>query len=111
MNPCHPSWFHSGYVIARLLRGEDEAALAETEKHLPFIDFWNDVVVAAVLARLGRIGEARRHSERVLEVKPDFPGRARELLRLSLKIDDLVDELISALERVGLASEDRPSSI
>jgi adenylate cyclase len=102
LNPCHPRWFHAGHVIDHLLRGDDELALAETRKHRPFISFWDDVVLAAQLGNLGRIEEARPHVERVLEQKPDIAGRVLELIRRSLKIDAVIDDLVDGLRAAGL---------
>lgn len=102
VSPCHPSWFHAGHVIEALLRGDDEDALAETRKYHPFIDFWNDVMVTALLGRLGRRDEAKPHIVRVNERKPTFAGHALELIRRSLKVDPLVEVLVDGLRRAGL---------
>lgn len=102
MNPCHPTWFHSGHVIDHLLRSDYECALEETRKHFPFIDFWNDVMLAAMLGKLGRADEAGPHVERIAAQKPEFPGKARELFRRSLKIDPLIDDLIEGLHSAGM---------
>jgi len=101
-NPCHPAWFTGGYIIGHLLNDDYERALAETRTHRPFLDFWDDVIIAAILGRLDRADEARPHIEEVEKRKPDFPARAPELMRRSLKIDELVDDLIDGLRRAGL---------
>lgn len=105
VNPCHPAWFHAGYVIEHLLRNDYEVALGESRKHHPFMSFWDDVMLAAILGKLGRSDEARQHVERVAEQKPDFAGRARELFRRSLKIEPLVDQLIDGLRLAGMTFE------
>jgi hypothetical protein len=102
-NPCHPAWFHAGYVIDHVSRGAYETALAETRAHLPFMSFWDDVMLAALLGKLGRSEEARLPVDRVIDQKPDFAERARELIRRSLKIDAVVDDLIDGLQTAGLA--------
>ena len=104
LNPCHPRWFHAGHVVDHLLRGDDERALAETSKHRPFISFWDDAMIAAILGRLGRFDEARPHIESLREHKPDLGARARELMRRSLKIDALIDALVGGLRAAGLPS-------
>lgn len=101
-NPCHPAWFHSGYVIDQLFRRDYETALAETRTYLPFGGFWDDVMLAAELGKLGRIDEARPHVDRVIDHKPGFSGRARELIRRSIKIEAVVDDLIDGLRLAGL---------
>lgn len=101
-NPCHPAWFRSGYVIDHLVHDDYEKALAETRSYRPFIDFWDDVMIAAMLGRLDRSDEAKPHVEAIRARKPDLAARARELIGRSLKITDLVDELVDGLRRAGL---------
>ena len=68
----------------------------------PFISFWDDVMIAAILGRLGLTDEAQPHVESARTQKPDLAGRAGELMRRTLKIDDLVDDLVDGLRRAGL---------
>jgi len=102
LNPCHPAWFHAGYVIDHLLRRDYETALAESRKYSPFMSFWDDVVVAAIFGKLGRADEGRPHIERVALQKPDFAGRARDLFRRTLKIEPLIDDLMDGLRMAGM---------
>jgi len=106
VSPCHPAWFHAGFVIDQLLRHDYERALLETKKHHPFMGFWNDVVLVSVLGILDRSDEARPYVDRLIEQKPDFPARARELIGRVLKIEPLTEELIGGLRRAGLEVED-----
>jgi adenylate cyclase len=105
VSPCHPAWFHAGPVIDFLLRRDYERALRETQRHSPFMIMWNDVILAAILGQLGRTDEARSHVARVQELKPDFAPRARGLIRRSLKIDTLIDDLIDGLRTAGMQVE------
>ena len=104
-SPCHPSWFHGGYVIDRLRRQEYETALLEVEKHSPYQSFWLPVAYAAILAKLGRVDEAAPYIDQVREQKPDFASRARELLRRTLKVNAIIDDLIDGLRTAGLSVE------
>jgi adenylate cyclase len=101
--PCHPAWFHAGFVIDHLLHDDFERALAKTRHHRPFISYWDEVMIAALLGRLGRSDEARPHVDAVRAQMPDFAGRARNLIERGLKIPRVVDGLIEGLRRVGLA--------
>mgnify|MGYP002395171510 CR=1 FL=1 len=103
LNPCSPAWFHTGRVVDHLLNNDYERALAVTRTHHPFISFWDDVMIAALLGLLGRTDEARPHVEAIRTQKPDLAGRVGELMRRSLKIDDLVEDLVDGLRRAGLA--------
>jgi adenylate cyclase len=108
VNPCHPSWFHGGYVVDHLRRLNYEGALVEVQNHSPFQSFWLPVVHAAILGKkLGRIDEAKVHIEEVAEQKPDFASRAHGLFWRTLKIDALIDDLIDGLRRAGLSVEGR----
>ena len=42
-----------------------------------------------------------------MRLKPDFASRARELIRRSLKVEGVIDELIDGLRRGGLEMEER----
>jgi adenylate cyclase len=101
-NPCHPAWLHAAHVLDHLQRGDAEAALVETRKHRPFVDYWDDVVLAAILGRIGRDDEAAPHVRRVRQVKSDFPDRARELIERSLKHAPLVESLLDGLRGAGM---------
>lgn len=102
LNPGSPAWFHAGYVVDHLLKNDYERALAVTRTYHPFISFWDDVMIAAILGRLDRTDEAQPHVESARMQKPDLKGRAGELMRRTLKIDDLVDDLVDGLRRAGL---------
>jgi adenylate cyclase len=104
VNPCHPDWFHAGQVIHLLARRRYEEALAELERHDPFFAFWLPMVRASILGNLGRVDEARTHLHLAQEQKPDFAPRARELMRRSLKVDSIIDDLVDGLDRAGLLS-------
>ena len=103
LNPCCPAWFHAGYIVKHLLDKDYERALTETRTYHPFISYWDDVMIAALLGKLERTDEARPHIDAIRQQKPDFAGRAGELMRRSLKIDDLVGDLEDGLGRAGLA--------
>jgi hypothetical protein len=100
--PCHPAWFHAGFVIDHILHDDFERALAKTRHHRPFIGYWDEVVIAALLGRLDRSDEAQPHVDAVTAQMPDFAGRARDLIGRGLKIPRVVDGLIEGLRRVGL---------
>jgi adenylate cyclase len=107
-NPCHPAWFRAGYVVDCLVRREYETALAETRTHRPFMGFWDGVMLAALLGKIGRIDEAKPQLEAALEQKPDLVGRVRELMRRGLKIDAVIDDLVEGLLLAGLPAGESP---
>lgn len=106
-NPCHPDWFHSAYFFHHLKCGQFEKALWELENHKVTLGFWQPVLFAATLAKLGRIDEAKVHVLAIEEQKPDFASRALELVRRNVKNDALIDELMDGLRRGGLLGTGR----
>lgn len=102
MSPCHPSWFHGAYVVDHVRNRDYAGALQVVERYHPYQGFWPAAVCGAILGRLGRINEARQHLEDLEEQKPDFPSRARELFRRTLKIDSIIDDMIDGLCAAGM---------
>ena len=84
-------------------RGEYENALAEALKfNYPEL-FWDPLVRAAALGRLGRHDEAKTAVGQLLKLEPDFATRGRLLISRYVKVDDLVDTIIEGLRQAGLA--------
>lgn len=102
VNPFHPRWFHLAYYADDFHGKDYDRALLEVEKYRPSQSFWFHVLHIAVLGKLGRSPEARVHIEKLTESKPDFPGRARELLGRSVKVENLIDELVDGMRKAGL---------
>ncbi len=81
LNPCHPLWFHHGLFIVHFRRGEYHEAYEEAEKVGHEVAFWDPVLRATALGKLGRAGEAEASIRELRRIKPDFERRAREFLR------------------------------
>ena len=107
VNPCHPNWFHGGYVVHHLHQRDYDHALLEVRKYNPYLGFWSPVALAAILGKLGCIDEAEAHLQHLEEQKPDFASRAHELFRRTLKIDAIIDDLIEGLQAAGLQIDPR----
>ena len=103
LNPYHPSWFHLAPFMDYYRRGEFEDALAEALKfNYPEL-FWDPLMRAAALGRLGRQAEANTAIRQLLELVPDFAVRGRGIIGSYVKVDDLVDKVIEGLRKAGLA--------
>lgn len=103
-NPFHPEWFHTAYLVHFIHCGEYERALAELDAYAPLHGYWLPLVRAAVLGLLDLGHEAAAHLDEVVSVKPEIGGRARELLRRTVKVDDVVDRILDGLARAGSKS-------
>jgi adenylate cyclase len=103
LNPYHPSWFHLAPYMDYYLRGEYENALAEALKfNFPEL-YWDPLMRAAALSRLGRQNEAKAAVGQLLELEPDFATRGRWMISRFVKVDDLIDTIIAGLQKAGLA--------
>jgi adenylate cyclase len=103
LNPYHPSWFHLAPFMDAYRRGEYENALSEALKfNYPEL-FWDPLVRAVALGRLGRQSEAKTALGQLLTLVPDFSTQGRLLISRYVKVDDLVDGIIDGLRKAGLA--------
>jgi tetratricopeptide (TPR) repeat protein len=102
LNPFFPSWFHFPHFLNYYLDGKFGDALERIKKFgLPDF-FWNPLMQAAVLGQLGRIAEAQAALQRLLSLKPEFPGRARFYIGCFLIKDKWVDRMLEGLKKAGL---------
>ena len=56
----------------------------------------------AIYGQLGRQDEARASASELLELIPDFENRGRRLISNFVKINDLVDDIIEGIKKVGI---------
>ena len=102
LNPYHPSWFHLAPFMDYYRSGEYENALAEALKfNFPEM-FWDPLMRAVSLGRLGRKDEARNAVGELLKLEPDFARQGRRLISRYVKVDVLIDKIIEGLKKAGL---------
>ena len=103
LNPVDPRRFilDSGMAVASNMLGRAEEALALGRKSVSSAPHWLSgyTPIAAALAMLGRMDEAREAAKRILEVVPNY--RTSRLLR-SYKPSAARDIYLNALRRAGL---------
>jgi adenylate cyclase len=102
LNPHFPGWFHMApyfyfYLQDRCEEGYQEA-LAFQMPHL----FWDPLLRAAALGRLGRKPEGARALAELLRLRPDFPTAGRFLIGCFARFPYLIEGLLDGLRRVGL---------
>jgi len=103
LNPYHPTWFHLVPFMNRFRLGEYELAYAEALKfNYPEL-FWDPLMRAATLARLGRRDAAKEAVGQLLGLIPDFATSGRTSIESYVKVGELVDELVDGLREAGLA--------
>ncbi|MFC1857476.1 hypothetical protein ACFL9U_05535 [Thermodesulfobacteriota bacterium] len=103
LNPCHPSWFHLAPYMYYYHRKEYINAFTEALKfNYPGL-FWDPLMRAAALGRMGRASEAKATVGELLKLVPDFASSGLRLIGRFVKVDDLVDKIIEGLQKAGLA--------
>jgi adenylate cyclase len=100
-NPFHPQWFHDAFYLDRFHHGEYQSALAALSPRSEG-DIWYAAMAAAVLGKLGRKTGAAKHAGILMDIKPDFCTRGRELIERTIKVPSLVEDIIDGLRRAGL---------
>ena len=101
-NPHYPSWFHLVPYMNCYRQGEYENALAEALKFNHPGLFWDPLMRAAALGRMGKENEAKTAIGELLKLEPEFTRRGRKLISHYVKVDGLIDKIIGGLEKVGL---------
>lgn len=104
-NPFHPHWFRHGYFLERYRQADYRGALEAVRGH-DGADFWHAAIMASVLGKQDRADEAAPYVTRLIEGKPDFAGRARELLARSVKVASLIEDLVDGMRRAGVVIPD-----
>jgi adenylate cyclase len=86
-----------------LRRGETKLAHQAALEFRDPMFFWRSVMRASCLGLLGRTEEARVEVAELLEGKPDFGVRGRTLIGHYIKHPEVMDLVVSGLEKAGLA--------
>lgn len=101
-NPCHRPSVHFVLWLDALRRGDHAGSYDEALQCGGSVDLWEPLAKAASLQLLGRKTEARRNARDLLEIRPDFPQRARWLIERYVKHEPLVELLLDTLGRAGV---------
>jgi TolB-like protein len=67
--------------------------------------FWDPLIRAAAAGQRGLHAEAKEALQELLVMRPDFPSRARELMRRVVYLDEHVTMLLDGLLKAGLKLE------
>jgi adenylate cyclase len=102
LNPYFPRWFRMAPFFYYYLQGSCEEAYQEALAfQMPQL-FWDPLLRAAVLGRLGREQEGAQALAELLHLRPDFPTAGRFLISCYAKFPYLIDELLDGLRQAGL---------
>jgi adenylate cyclase len=102
VNPYHTFLVHHALWLDWFRRGEFLQAHRETLNFRRPALFWEPLMKAATLGHLGKIDDGARNIAELLELKPDFPKRARILVGHYVKFDDILESVLAGLQKSGL---------
>ena len=102
LNPHYPSWYHFVDYVIHFRHEQYEEAWTEALKiHVEGV-LWHSLLRAAVLGKLGRTKEAKVYLDELLRIRPDFPTRPREIIKLIFVIDAHVAMIWDGLCKAGI---------
>jgi len=102
LNPYYPGWFHMApYFYLYLQENCEEAYQEALVFQMPQL-FWDPLLRAAALGRLGREKAGAQALAELLHLRPDFPAAGPFLISCYAKFPYLVDGLLDGLRLVGL---------
>ena len=102
LNPHYPGWYHLiNYWVYFGNRQYDKAWTEAQRVHVEGL-FWHPLFRASILGKLGRIEEAKAYIDELLAIKPEFPKRPKEYIRLLFVIDKHVEMIWDGLHKAGM---------
>jgi hypothetical protein len=99
----YPRYFYGVTSLYYYRKSDYESALNEAYLYSVPGFFWGPMLRASALGQLNRKMEAKTELDRLLELKPDFPGKAHYLISRFVKEDSLVDHVVEGLQKAGLS--------
>ena len=102
LNPYHPGWFHLAPFMYYYQRNEYENAFAAALKFNYPGFFWDPLMRAAALGQMERAYEAKTAVGELLKLIPDFANSGPRLIGRYVKVDGLVDKVMTGLQKAGL---------
>jgi len=110
LNLHHPWWINGGFSLYYLHKKEYGKALNWAEKMNAEETFWDPLLKCVALTNLNKKEAARKYLSKLLQLEPALPTRIRALLSNFVLSDELIEEIISGLEKSGLRDTNLRSS-
>ena len=102
LNPHYPGWYHFVNYLAHFGNERYEEAWTAAKKiHVEGL-FWHPLFRASILGKLGRTKEAKAYINELLQIKPDFPKRPKEYIKLLFAIEKHVEMIWDGLYKAGM---------
>jgi hypothetical protein len=110
LNLHHSWWINGGFSIYYLHKKEYAKALSWAEKMNAEETFWDPLLKCVALSYLDKNQAARKYLSKLLELEPALPSRIKGLLSNFVLSDELIEVIISGLEKSGMRVTN-PSSL
>jgi adenylate cyclase len=105
LNPFHGSDVYYALWLNWLRHKDYSKAYQEALKLNKPEFFWEHLINASTLGLLGRYDKGKEFVKNLLELKPDFPSKARFLIGHFIKFEEIVERVLEGLSKVGLRVE------
>jgi TolB-like protein len=105
LNPFYSNYCHFALWLNYFRQKNYAAAYREAMSLNNPALIWDPLFKAATLGHLEKYDEREKYAKELLEMKPDFPGKARDLIGRSIKFEEIVERIIEGLNNVGLRIE------
>ena len=102
LNPFYSNYCHFALWLNYIRQKNYAAAYREMLKLNRPHNIWVVIVKAATLGLLGKTDEGKKYAKKLIEIKSDFPGKARDLNARMIKFEGILDRVIEGLNKVGL---------
>ncbi len=105
LNPYYSLQAHDALCYYWVRQEDYEKAYEETTNFRRPSNFWEPLLKAALLGLLGRIDEGKEAANELLRLKPNFRERGLVFMKRYVKFEEILYELVSGLNKVGLKIE------
>ncbi len=97
-----PRWYHGTTSLYYYRQFDYETSLIEANKFQFPGYFMGPAHRIAPLGQMGRIDEAKKEFETLLNIRPDFINKGRYLLKIHFKEDNLLEHFLEGFEKIGV---------
>lgn len=101
-NPYSPWWIKIGFCCYYLSKKEYKNAFLWAEKMDSEESFWDPLLKCASLALINEDVKAKKYFLKLVALEPNVPNKIQLILSSLILSEDLVTEIIEAVERIGL---------
>ena len=100
-NPYCPWWINIGFCNYYISKKEYKNAFLWAEKIDSEETFWDPLLKSATLSLINEDIKAQKYLSKLLALQPDMPDKIHRILSSLILSEDLVTEIVEAVERIG----------